>query len=300
MDNKGRDIFHPPVLLKESIDFLKASESGIFIDATLGGGGHTEAILEANSENRVIAIDRDEEAIDRAIKRLERFGDRFSVYHANFAQIGVVLDEEGIDFVDGILFDLGVSHFQLRGDRGFSFRKDDALDMRMDRSQKLTAADVVNTLPERDLANIIYRYGEERFSRKIAREIIKARKEKPIKTTFELAKIVEFSIPKKLWAGKKKHPATKTFQGIRIYVNKELESVENAVPEAIDRLKPGGRVVVIAFHSLEDRIVKNILKEREDLEIITKKPVMPSEEEVKINPAARSAKLRAGEKKLLL
>ncbi|WP_297446490.1 16S rRNA (cytosine(1402)-N(4))-methyltransferase RsmH [Desulfurobacterium sp.] len=292
-----KEIFHPPVLLNESIEFLKAKEGGVFVDATLGGGGHTGAILEANPQNRVIAIDRDEEAIDRAIKKLERFGDRFSVYHANFAQIGVVLDEEGIDFVDGILFDLGVSHFQLRGDRGFSFWKDDPLDMRMDRSQKLTAADVVNTLSERELANIIYRYGEERFSRKIAREIVKRRKEKPIKTTLELAKIVESVIPKKLWAGRKKHPATKTFQAIRIYVNKELESIEEAIPEAVDRLKPGGRIVVITFHSLEDRIVKELLKERKDLKIIAKKPVLPTEEEIAANPAARSAKLRAAEKK---
>ncbi|WP_456396756.1 16S rRNA (cytosine(1402)-N(4))-methyltransferase RsmH [Desulfurobacterium sp.] len=291
-----KEIFHPPVLLNESIEFLKAKEGGVFVDATLGGGGHTEAILEANPKNRVIAIDRDEEAIDRAIKRLERFGDRFSVYHANFAQIGVVLDEEGINFVDGILFDLGVSHFQLRGDRGFSLWKDDLLDMRMDRSQKLTAADIVNTLPERELARIIYRYGEERFSRKIAREIVKRRREKPIKTTLELAKIVEAVIPKKLWAGKKKHPATKTFQAIRIYVNRELENLEEAIPEAANRLKAGGRIVVITFHSLEDRIVKKLLKERGDLETITKKPVLPSEKEVAVNPAARSAKLRAAEK----
>jgi len=290
------EIFHPPVLLKEGIEFLKAEKGGIFVDCTLGGGGHTEAILEANFGNKVIAIDRDEEAIERAIKRLERFGDRFSVYHANFSQIDAVLDEEGVDFVDGVLFDLGVSHFQLRGDRGFSFWKEDFLDMRMDRTQKLTAEKVVNTLSERELADIIFKYGEERFARKIAREIVKRRKVKPIKTTTELAKIVEEVIPKKLWAGRKKHPATKTFQAIRIYVNKEFESIEGGIPKAIERLKEGGRIVVITFHSLEDRIVKNILRGREDIEIVTKKPVLPSDEEVKVNPAARSAKLRAGEK----
>ncbi|SNR85713.1 16S rRNA (cytosine(1402)-N(4))-methyltransferase RsmH [Desulfurobacterium atlanticum] len=290
------EIFHPPVLLKESVKFLNAEKGGVFVDCTLGGGGHTETILEANPENKVIAIDRDEEAIERAIKKLERFGDRFSVYHANFSQIDAVLDEESVDFVDGILFDLGVSHFQLRGDRGFSFWKDDFLDMRMDRTQKLTAEKVVNTLSERELADIIFKYGEERFARKIAREIVKRRKIKPIRTTAELAKIVEEVIPKRLWAGRKKHPATKTFQAIRIYVNKEFESIEEGIPKAVERLKEGGRIVVITFHSLEDRIVKNILKSREDLKIVTKKPILPSDEEIKTNSAARSAKLRAGEK----
>ncbi|WP_457567183.1 16S rRNA (cytosine(1402)-N(4))-methyltransferase RsmH [Desulfurobacterium sp.] len=291
-----KDIFHPPVLLNEAIKFLKAEEGGIFVDATLGGGGHTEAILRANPENRVIAIDRDEEAIERAIKRLERFGDRLSVYHANFAQIGVVLEREGISSVDGVLFDLGVSHFQLRGERGFSFWKDDPLDMRMDRNQKLTAAEVVNKLSEKELADIIFRYGEERFSRRIARAIVNSRKKKPIETTLELARIVESAIPGKVRAGKRKHPATKTFQAIRIYVNKELESIELAIPEAIEKLSFGGRIVVITFHSLEDRIVKTIFRDRQDLKILTRKPVVPSDGEVAANPAARSAKLRAAEK----
>jgi len=206
------EIYHPPVMLKEVIKYLNAEEGGIFIDATLGGGGHTEAILKANPKNRVIAIDRDEEAIERALKRLEPYGDRLSVYHANFSQIGEVLEAEGVDRVDGVLFDLGVSHFHLRGKRGFTLWKEQPLDMRMDRRQKLTAKDVVNELSEKELAEVILKYGEERFARKIAREIVRRRKVKPIETTTELAKIVEDVIPKKLWLGKKKHPAVKTFK----------------------------------------------------------------------------------------
>ncbi len=291
-----REIYHPPVLLKESLDYLKADKGGIFVDATLGGGGHTEAILRANPKNRVIGIDRDEEAIERALKRLEPFGDRVSIYHANFSQIGKVLEEEGIDRVDGILFDLGVSHFHLRGERGFTVWKEQPLDMRMDRRQKLTAKDVVNRLSERELSELIFKYGEERFARKIAREIVRRRKKKEIETTKELADIVESVIPKKLWAGRKKHPAVKTFQAIRIYVNREFEEIERGIPEAAEFVKPGGRIVVITFHSLEDRLVKNILKNLENFKVVTKKPVQPTEEEVRENPASRSAKLRAVER----
>jgi 16S rRNA (cytosine1402-N4)-methyltransferase len=290
------EIYHPPVLLKESLGYLKADKGGIFVDATLGGGGHTEAILRANPKNRVIGIDRDEEAIERALKRLEPFGDRVSIYHANFSQIGKVLEEEGIDRVDGILFDLGVSHFHLRGERGFTVWKEQPLDMRMDRRQKLTAKDVVNRLSERELSELIFKYGEERFARKIAREIVRRRKKKEIETTKELADIVESVIPKKLWAGREKHPAVKTFQAIRIYVNREFEEIERGIPEAAEFVKPGGRIVVITFHSLEDRLVKNILKNLENFKVVTKKPVQPTEEEVRENPASRSAKLRAVER----
>ncbi|TCK04626.1 16S rRNA (cytosine(1402)-N(4))-methyltransferase RsmH [Phorcysia thermohydrogeniphila] len=290
------EIYHPPVMLKEAIEYLKAEEGGIFVDATLGGGGHTEAILKANPKNRVIAIDRDEEAIERALKRLEPFGNRISIYHANFSQIGEVLESEGVEKVNGVLFDLGVSHFHLRGERGFTVWKEQPLDMRMDRRQKLTAKDVVNELSEKELAEIIFKYGEERFARKIAKEIVRKRKIKPIETTTELAKIVEDVIPKKLWAGKKKHPAIKTFQAIRIYVNKEFEEIEQGIPAAAEHLSCGGRIVVITFHSLEDRLVKNILRSLEGFKVITKKPLEPTEEELKENPAARSAKLRAVEK----
>ncbi len=289
-----REIYHPPVLLKEAIHYLNAKKGVTFVDATLGGGGHTEAILKANPENRVIAIDRDEEAIERALKRLEPYGDRIAVYHANFSQIDRVLETEGVSEVDGVLFDLGVSHFHLRGERGFTVWQEQPLDMRMDRSQRLTAREVVNELPERKLAEIIFKYGEERFARKIAREVVRRRKVKPIETTTELAKIVEEVIPKKLWAGRKKHPAIKTFQAIRIYVNKEFEEIETAIPKAAHLLKGSGRLVVITFHSLEDRLVKNLFKklEPEGFKIVTKKPVEPTKEEISHNPAARSAKLR--------
>jgi len=291
-----REIYHPPVLLKESLELLKAYEGGVFVDATLGGGGHTEAILKANPENRVIGIDRDEEAIERAIERLKPYGDRVSIYHANFSQIGEVLKEEGVESVKGVLFDLGVSHFHLRGERGFTVWKEQPLDMRMDRRQKLTARDVVNELSEKELAEIIFKFGEERFARKIAREIVRRRRKKPIETTKELAEIVEAVIPKKLWIGRKKHPAIKTFQAIRIYVNKEFDEIERGIPQAAEFIEPGGRIAVITFHSLEDRLVKNILKNLEGFRVVTKKPIQPSEEEIERNPASRSAKLRAAER----
>ena len=291
-----REIYHPPVLLKESLELLKAYEGGVFVDATLGGGGHTEAILKANPENRVIGIDRDEEAIERAIERLKPYGDRVSIYHANFSQIGEVLKEEGVESVKGVLFDLGVSHFHLRGERGFTVWKEQPLDMRMDRRQKLTARDVVNELSEKELAEIIFKFGEERFARKIAREIVRRRRKKPIETTKELAEIVEAVIPKKLWIGRKKHPAIKTFQAIRIYVNKEFDEIERGIPQAAQFIEPGGRIAVITFHSLEDRLVKNILKNLEGFRVVTKKPIQPSEEEIERNPASRSAKLRAAER----
>jgi 16S rRNA (cytosine1402-N4)-methyltransferase len=290
------EIYHPPVLLKESLKVLKAEEGGVFVDATLGGGGHTEAILKAHPENRVIAIDRDEEAIERAMERLKPYGDRVSIYHANFSQIDRVLQMEGVERVKGVLFDLGVSHFHLRGERGFTVWKEQPLDMRMDRSQKLTAKEVVNELSERELARIIFRYGEEKFARKIASEIVKRRKRKPIETTTELASIVEEVIPKKLWAGRKKHPAVKTFQAIRIYVNREFEEIETGIPKAAEFVELGGRLAVITFHSLEDRLVKNILRNLEGFTPVTKKPIVPTEEEVAENPAARSAKLRAAER----
>ena len=290
------EIYHPPVLLKEVVQYINAEKGGIFVDATLGGGGHAEAILKANPENRVIGIDRDEEAIEIAMKQLSKYEDRVSIYHASFSQIADVLKEEGVSEVDGVLFDLGVSHFQLRGERGFSVWIEQPLDMRMDRRQKLTAKDVVNKLPEKKLADIIFKYGEEKFARKIAREIVKRRKEKSIETTVELAKIVEEVIPKKLWLGRKKHPAIRTFQAIRIYINKELEEIEIAIPQAFEFLSCGGRIVVITFHSIEDRLVKNLMRKLHGAKLLTRKPVVPSLEEVRVNPAARSAKLRAVER----
>ncbi len=285
-------IFHPPVLLNEVIELLKP-ERGIFVDATLGGGGHAEALLKASERIKLIGIDRDEEAIEIAIERLKVFGSRVSIYHANFSQIADVLKAENVEKVNGFLFDLGTSHFQLRGNRGFSVWREEPLDMRMDRRQKLCAKDVVNKLSEGKLSRIILEYGEEGFAKRIARAIVTKRKGKPIETTKELADIVKASIPRRFWIGKHKHPAIKTFQAIRIYLNKELFHIEMGLNQAIEYLSCNGRIAVISFHSIEDRLVKNTLKV---LSPITKKPIVPSNEEVKKNPASRSAKLRVAQK----
>lgn len=287
---------HVPVLLEESTDLLLGNRGKLYVDCTLGLGGHTKRILEKNPEAFVIGIDRDEEAIELAKENLKEFEGRFAIYKANFADLDVVLEAEGVDKVDGFLFDLGVSMFQLKSERGFSFQIDAPLDMRMDKEQKLTAYRVVNEYPEKELARIIWEYGEERLSRKIARAIVQYRKRKPIETTKELADIILSVYPERLKHGRI-HPATKTFQAIRIEVNRELESLKEALEKTTDRLNPKGRLVVISFHSLEDRIVKNFFREHsQELKILTKKPITPSEEEIRMNPAARSAKLRAGER----
>ncbi len=287
---------HIPVLLEESTELLLGNGGKLYLDCTLGLGGHTRRILEKNPEAFVIGIDRDEEAIELAKENLKEFEGRFSIYKADFAYLDEVLRAEGIDKVDGILLDLGVSMLQLKSERGFSFQIDAPLDMRMDKEQKLTAYRVVNEYPEKELARILWEYGEERLSRKIARAIVQYRKKKPIETTKELADIVLSAYPERLKHGRI-HPATKTFQAIRIEVNKELESLKTALEKTPDLLNPGGRLVVISFHSLEDRIVKNFFREHSRLfRILTKKPITPSEEEISMNPASRSAKLRAGER----
>ncbi len=287
---------HTPVLLEESTDLLLGSGGRLFVDCTLGLGGHTRKILEKNPQAFVIGIDRDEEAIELAKENLREFEGRFSIYKADFADLDEVLRAEGIDKVDGFLFDLGVSMFQLKSERGFSFQIEAPLDMRMDKDQKLTAYKVVNEYPERELARIIWEYGEEKLSRKIARAIVRYRKKKPIETTKELAEIVLSVYPERLKHGRI-HPATRTFQAIRIEVNRELESLRMALEKTPDLLNPKGRLVVISFHSLEDRIVKNFFREHSDIfRVLTKKPITPSEEEIKMNPASRSAKLRAGER----
>ena len=287
---------HTPVLLEESTDLLLGSGGRLFVDCTLGLGGHTRKILEKNPQAFVIGIDRDEEAIELAKENLREFEGRFSIYKADFADLDEVLRAEGIDKVDGFLFDLGVSMFQLKSERGFSFQIEAPLDMRMDKDQKLTAYKVVNEYPERELARIIWEYGEEKLSRKIARAIVRYRKKKPIETTKELAEIVLSVYPERLKHGRI-HPATRTFQAIRIEVNRELESLRTALEKTPDLLNPKGRLVVISFHSLEDRIVKNFFREHSDIfRVLTKKPITPSEEEIKMNPASRSAKLRAGER----
>ena len=304
------ETFHQSVLLAETLKFL-APLSGTFVDATLGLGGHAEAILRASDETKIIGIDQDTEAIAIAAKRLEKFGDRCKIFHANFSEIENVLEKDGIEQVEGILADLGVSSLQLDSQtRGFSFRYDAPLDMRMNANDETeTAAELLARLSEFEIARIIYEYGEERFSRRIARRIVEKRaRGKLPKTTRELAELVAGAVR----AGKKDriHPATKTFQALRIAVNGELEILESFLRTAIAKLKIGGRLAVISFHSLEDRIVKRVFQNlagkcdcpprlpqcvcgaRKEIEILTRKPVAPAEKEIEANPRARSAKLR--------
>lgn len=306
---------HTSVLLAETIELLAPQNGGTFVDATLGLGGHSEAILEASPKTKVIGIDQDLEAIAFAKKRLEKFGDRFKVFHANFSEIEKVLDEAKIEKVDGVLADLGVSSLQLDSEnRGFSFRFDAPLDMRMNAdSDDETAAELLESLSEFEVARIIYEYGEERFSRRIARRIIEKRErgESP-KTTKELAELVARSVP----FNKKEriHPATRTFQALRIAVNHELEILESFLRAVIDKLNKNGHLAIISFHSLEDRIVKRIFQKmsgkcecppkfpicicgaEKKVEILTRKPVVAQEIEISKNPRARSAKLRACQK----
>lgn len=302
---------HTSVLLSETIELLEPSRGGVFVDATLGLGGHTEAILAASENTRVIGIDQDTEAITFAKARLARFGERFSVYHANFSEIADVLRAEKIEKVEGILADLGVSSLQLDSEtRGFSFRYDAPLDMRMNtESETETVAELLESLSEFELARIIYEYGEERFSRRIARRIVERRERgQTPQTTKELAELVAQVVPKS--KKDKIHPATRTFQALRIAVNGELEILEDFLKSAIENLKTEGRLAIISFHSLEDRIVKHTFQKlagkcvcppnfpicvcgaEKKIEILTRKPVVPTEVETEENPRARSAKLR--------
>ncbi len=292
------EVKHYPVLYREILSFFKNIPGKYIVDATLGGGGHSYLFLKNFPDKTVIGIDKDPEAIERASKRLSEFKDRFIPVKASFKDIDSVLDNLQIKEVSGFLFDLGVSMFQLKTERGFSFQRDEFLDMRMDTSQHLRAYDVVNTYPKPMLEKILKEYGEEKFYKKIAQGIVEHRKKKPIRTTKELADIIYKIYPPPLRRGKI-HPATKTFQAIRIEVNNELEEIKEGINKAISRLEKGGIIAVISFHSLEDRIVKNIFRERKklkELEILTKKPITPGEEELKENPPSRSAKLRVAKK----
>lgn len=298
---------HKSVLLNETIALLEPL-TGTYVDCTLGLGGHTEAILERSSASRVIGIDQDAKAIDKARTRLERFGDRFRAVHANFSDIAEVIDNR----VEGIIADLGVSSLQFDSEtRGFSFRFDAPLDMRMDAdSDTPTAAELLESLSQDEIANIIYQYGEERLSRRIARRIVERRDGgEPVRTTRELAELVERAVPRnpKL----KIHPATRTFQALRIAVNDEIGILEGFLTDSIDLLNESGRMAVITFHSLEDRVVKRTFAKLSGkcscppripqcicgavkaVEILTKKPIVPSAEEIDENPRSRSAKLRA-------
>lgn len=287
---------HEPVLLCEVLDFLKAARGGVFADCTLGMGGHSEKILESSPNSRVIGLDCDSDAVDSAKKRLERFGERLVCIYENYSNLGAVLEELGIPSVDGILLDLGLSSAQLADEsRGFSFMKDAPLDMRMDRGLAVGAGRLVNRLPRRELAEIFRKFGEEPRAEKIARELERERRRSPVETTGNLAEIV-----RRAYGGRGRiHPATRVFQALRIAVNRELEVLDVFLDKAVSILSGGGRLCVISYHSLEDRIVKwrfRSFGELEHVNVLTKKPVAPSREEVLKNRRSRSAKMRVLER----
>lgn len=307
MEKIGND-YHIPVLYYETLDNLVKNPDGIYIDCTLGGGSHSEGILERLSDKGLlISIDQDTTAIEYSKKRLEKFGSKWKVFKGNFENIDTIAYMAGVDKVDGILMDIGVSSKQLDDpERGFSYRYDVKLDMRMNTDQKISAYDVVNTYTEEQLSRIIFEYGEERHARKIAKLIVEERKSSPIEKTSDLIILIKRAYPERA----SKHPAKKTFQAIRIEVNRELEVLENAISKAAELLKVGGRLAIITFHSLEDRIVKNKFKDLatackcpkdipicvcggvKKFEIITKKPIIPIDDELKNNNRAHSSKLR--------
>ncbi len=287
---------HTPVLVAEVVHFLNIKQDGIYVDCTLGAGGHTLALLERCARCRVIGLDIDPDALSLAKERLsvyERSG-RVKILRESYTNITSILRSEGIERVDGLLADLGVSSMHLDNpSRGFSFKKDGPLDMRMNPSADKTAYEVVNFYREENLARIIREYGQERFAKRIAREIVKSR---PIRTTKGLVEAISKAIPSAEKRKRKRHFATKTFQAIRIEVNNELDNIRSLLKQAEDVLEIGGRIAVISFHSLEDRIVKNHFRSSERLKVITKKPVTPTEKERRINPRSRSAKLRVAER----
>ena len=288
---------HEPVLLNEVITGLEIKDGDTVLDMTLGAGGHSKAILERGKDIRLIGIDQDETAISIAKEKLFPWKDKVTVVKGNFRDAEKLLAEIGVTKIDKMIFDLGVSSMQLDDPkRGFSFRHDAPLSMKMSDAMKFSARDIVNGWEEEDIANVIFAYGEERKARTIAKAIVRARGMKPIETTFELAAIVERAVGKKPW--EKINPATKTFQALRIAVNDELGSLKDGLAAAANLISPKGRIAVIAFHSLEDRIVKNFFKDKAEtgFKILTKKPVIAKEEETISNPRSRSAKLRIIEK----
>ncbi len=306
---------HRSVLLEETIQYLNIKPDGTYVDGTLGGGGHAFEVCRRLSEKgRYIGIDQDSAAIQAASERLAPFGDRVTIVRSNYGEMDRVLKEQGVRGADGILLDLGVSSYQLDTlERGFSYKEDTVLDMRMDQRQSMTAADIVNGYEEEELYRIIRDYGEDRFARNIAKHIAAARQKEPIRTTGQLAQIVKEAIPARvrMTGG---HPAKRTFQAIRIELNRELDVLEESLDKMIDLLNPGGRLCIITFHSLEDRIVKNGFRKNENPctcppefpvcvcgkkskgSVVTKKPVLPSQEELSENKRAKSAKLRVFER----
>ena len=307
------DFKHISVLLEESVNCLKAEEGGIYADGTLGGGGHSYRILSKSDNSRLIGIDQDIEAINAAKERLKEFGGRVTFVNRNFSEIKSILEDEGIKYIDGAVIDLGVSSYQLdNAERGFSYMHDAPLDMRMDRRGEKSAYDVVNCYSAEELTKIFYEYGEEKWSKRIAEFIVSRRKEKPVETTFELVDIIKAAIPKgaRMDGG---HPAKRVFQAVRIEVNGELRILEQAIRDFISVIRPGGRLAVITFHSLEDRIVKKtfaslaegcicpksfpvcVCGRKPAVKVITRKPVLPSREELENNSRSKSAKLRVAE-----
>ena len=306
---------HVSVLLDECIKYLDIKPDGIYVDGTLGLGGHSSEIAKRLGEGgRLIAIDRDLASIERASARLAPWADRVTIVHGNFRDVAAILDEQGVPAVDGMLFDLGVSSPQLDdGQRGFSYMQDAPLDMRMDPSDNVDAWFIVNRWPEEKIARILHDYGDERYAKRIASAIVARRQEKEIETTLELVDVIKSAMPAAALR-EKQHPAKRSFQAIRIAVNDELSAVSQMMETAPDRLKPGGRLCVISFHSLEDRIIKNAIHERENgctcpreapvctcgfvqtLRSVTRKPITPTGEEIELNPRSRSAKLRVAER----
>ena len=308
------EFHHVSVLLNECIDGLDIKENGIYVDGTLGGAGHSSEIVKKLTTGRLIGIDQDMNAINAATKRLEPYKDRVTLVHDNFSNVKAVFKELGIEKADGFLLDIGVSSHQLdEAERGFSYMQDAPLDMRMNNENSFSAYNVVNEYSEDEINRVIYEYGEVRWAKRIAQFIVEARKEKPIETTFELVDIIKKAVPK----GARKdgpHPAKRTFQAIRIEVNGELEILERTIDDMTELLNPGGRLCIITFHSLEDRIVKNAFRKQENpctcppefpvcicgkkklAKVITRKPILPSDEELEENHRSRSAKLRILEK----
>ena len=308
------ELTHKSVLLDECIEGLNIRPDGIYVDGTLGRAGHSREIAKRLTTGRLICVDRDDAALEAAKTRLADWMDRVTLVHSNFDQIGAILTELGVPGADGMLFDLGVSSPQLDdGSRGFSYMADAPLDMRMDRSEGLTAADVVNTWSQEELRRILFQYGEERCAPQIAAAIVRRREDKPIETTLELVEVLKSAMPAKALR-EKQHPAKRTFQAIRIAVNDELASVDRMIQGAVPKLNKGGRLAVITFHSLEDRIVKTGMAEfakgctcppsfpvcvcgkTPDVKLVNRKPILPTEQEIEENPRARSAKLRVCEK----
>lgn len=307
---------HKSVLLKETIEYLNIRPDGIYVDGTLGGGGHAyEVCKRLSPKGRFVGIDQDEDAIKAATRRLAEFEDKIQIVRSNYCKMREALAGIGIYKADGIVLDLGVSSYQLDDpNRGFTYRVEDApLDMRMDQRQEFTAKDLINTYSEMELFHIIRDYGEDKFAKNIAKHIVAARAEKPIETTGELTEIIKAAIPAKVRMNGG-HPAKRTFQAIRIELNKELEVLQESLEDMIDMLNPGGRICIITFHSLEDRIVKNIYKKCENPctcpsdfpvcvcgkkplgKAVTRKPILPSEEEIEYNSRSKSAKLRVFER----